>query len=94
MLIIKAFLEEAGYEVQAADDGVDGLEEFRKGNFDLVLLDIMLPKIDGFAMCEMIRKDSAVPVVILTALGEEQEQLKGFDLKADDFITKHRLITS
>lgn len=86
--IIKAFLEEAGYEVKTADDGVDGLEEFHKGNFDLVLLDIMLPKIDGFAVCEMIRKESAVPVVILTALDEEQEQLKGFDLKADDYITK------
>jgi two-component system, OmpR family, response regulator VanR len=86
--IIKAFLEEAGYEVKTADDGIEGLEEFHKGNFDLVLLDIMLPKIDGFAVCEMIRKESAVPVVILTALDEEQEQLKGFDLKADAYITK------
>lgn len=86
--IIKAFLEDAGYQVETAVDGVDGLEKFHKEKFELVLLDIMLPKIDGFTVCEIIRKKSAVPVIMLTALDEEQEQLKGFNLKADDYITK------
>lgn len=86
--IIKAFLADAGYEVETANDGIDGLEKFHKEKYDLVLLDIMLPKIDGFAVCEMMRKESAVPIIILTALDEEQEQLKGFDLMADDYITK------
>lgn len=86
--IIKAFLENAGYKVETADDGLDGINIIQKNKFDLVLLDIMMPKIDGFVVCEMIRKNSNVPIIILTALTDEESQLKGFDKLADDYITK------
>ena len=86
--ILKAFLEEDGYIVDTACDGVDGMTAFHNGNYDLILLDIMLPKVNGFAVCEMIRKESDVPIVMLTALDDEDDQIKGFDLKVDDYITK------
>ena len=86
--VIKAFLEDAGYNTLLAGDGLEGLEQFRKHTPDLVLLDLMLPKIDGFAVCEMIRKESQVPVIMLTALDSDADQMKGFDALADDYITK------
>lgn len=86
--IIKAFLENAGYSVVLADDGVDGIAKFHKSNPDLVLLDLMLPKIDGFAVCEILRKESATPIIMLTALDDDDCQIKGFDMLADDYITK------
>ena len=86
--IIKAFLENAEYEVETADDGLDAINLIQKNNYDLILLDIMLPKIDGFTVCEMIRKNSNIPIIILTALTDEESQLKGFDKLADDYITK------
>ncbi len=86
--IIKAFLENAKYKVETADDGLDAINLIQNNNYDLILLDIMLPKIDGFTVCEMIRKNSNVPIIILTALTDEENQLKGFDKLADDYITK------
>ena len=86
--IIKAFLENAEYKVETADDGLDAINFIQKNNYDLILLDIMLPKIDGFTVCEMIRKNSNIPIIILTALTDEESQLKGFDKLADDYITK------
>ena len=86
--IIKAFLENAEYKVETADDGLDAINLIQKNNYDLILLDILLPKIDGFTVCEMIRKNSNVPIIILTALTDEENQLKGFDKLADDYITK------
>ena len=86
--IIKAFLEDAGYTVVLAADGLDGIEQFRANKPDLVLLDLMLPKIDGFAVCEILRKESRVPIIMLTALDDDASQMKGFDALADDYITK------
>lgn len=86
--ILKAFLVEAGYIVSVADDGMQGILAFHKDSYDLVLLDIMMPKIDGYAVCEMIRNESSTPVILLTALDDEESQMKGFDLLADDYITK------
>ena len=86
--IIRAFLENAEYKVETADDGLDAINLIQKNNYDLILLDIMLPKIDGFTVCEMIRKKSNIPIIILTALTDEESQLKGFDKLADDYITK------
>ena len=85
---IKEFLESAKYEVNTADDGLEGINLIQNNNYDLVLLDIMMPKIDGFVVCEMIRKNNNVPIIILTALTDEESQLKGFDKLADDYITK------
>ena len=86
--IIKAFLEDAGYTTVLADDGLEGIEQFHKCSPDLVLLDLMLPKIDGFAVCELIRKESSIPVIMLTARDDNDSQIKGFDALADDYITK------
>lgn len=86
--ILSEPLAAAGYHVAAASDGLEGIRTFRAGTFDLVLLDILLPKIDGYAVCEMIRQESKVPIILLTALDTEDHQIKGFDLLADDYITK------
>lgn len=86
--ILRAFLEDAGYSITLADDGMEGIAAFHKDKFDLVLLDIMMPKLDGYTVCEMIRKEGDTPVILLTALDDEDSQMKGFDLLADDYITK------
>lgn len=86
--LLKNFLQEAGYDIVLANDGVEALSIFSAAQFDLVLLDVMLPKIDGFAVCELIRKQSVIPIIMLTALNGEEEQIRGFDLQVDDYITK------
>ena len=86
--LLCAYLRDAGYKTTAAGDGVAALELFRKETFDLVLLDLMLPKIDGFGVCEVIRRQSQVPVLMLTALDGEEQQLRGFGLRIDDYVTK------
>ena len=78
----------AGYEVITASDGLEGINTFHQQRFDLILLDIMLPKIDGYTVCEMIRQESQIPIILLTALDTEDAQIKGFDKLADDYITK------
>ncbi|PWL89511.1 MAG: DNA-binding response regulator [Oscillospiraceae bacterium] len=86
--LLHDFIQEAGYEVVLASDGVEALSLFSEQEFDLILLDIMLPKIDGYGVCEVMRKKSDVPIVMLTALDGEQNQIKGLDLQVDDYITK------
>lgn len=86
--LLQDFLIEAGYDVVTASDGVEALSEFEKQPFDLILLDVMLPKIDGFAVCEVIRQKSDVAIVMLTALDDEEHQIKGLDLQVDDYLTK------
>lgn len=82
------FLEEAGYGVVLAGDGMEALAKYEAQEFDLVLLDVMLPKLDGFGVCRAIRRTSKVPVMMLTALDGEESQIRGLDLEADDYITK------
>ena len=77
-----------GYSVTVASDGLEGINKFHEKDFDLILLDIMLPKIDGYTLCEMIRRESQIPIILLTALDNEDAQIKGFDKLADDYITK------
>jgi DNA-binding response OmpR family regulator len=86
--LLRNFLREAGYETTIVSDGMEAIASFSASHFDLVLLDIMLPKIDGFTVCELIRKQSQVPIIMLTALNGEEEQIKGLDLQVDDYITK------
>ena len=86
--LLCAYLRDAGYGTTAAGDGVAALELFQSRPFDLVLLDLMLPKIDGFGVCELIRRQSQVPILMLTALDGEEEQLRGFRLNIDDYVTK------
>lgn len=86
--ILREFLHEDGFDTLTADDGVEGIRLFKENEVSLVLLDIMMPKVDGFAVLEILRQESAVPVIILTALEREEQQMKGFDLYADDYIVK------
>ena len=86
--LLEAYLHDAGYETTIAGDGVEALAKFQKDKFDLILLDLMLPKIDGFGVCEFIRRESNVPILMLTALDGEQEQLRGFRMEIDDYVTK------
>lgn len=78
--IIKAFLENEGYSVILAADGVEGVSKFHECSPGLVLLDLMLPKIDGFAVCEILRKETKIPIIMLTALDDDNNQIKGFDM--------------
>ena len=86
--LLRTYLEDAGYETAMAGDGVAALDLFQAQPFDLVLLDVLLPKIDGFGVCELIRRQSQTPILMLTALDGEEEQLRGFGLDIDDYVTK------
>lgn len=86
--LLQEFLQEAGYIAETACDGVEAVSMFTEFSYDLILLDIMLPKINGYNVCELIRKQSQIPIIMLTALGNEEEQIRGLDLQADDYITK------
>ena len=82
------FTAKGGFEVTAANDGESGLEHIRKKDFDIVLLDIMLPKLDGFTLCREIRSDNIVPVLFITARAREEDVLYGYELGCDDYIVK------
>ncbi|MCM1037900.1 MAG: response regulator transcription factor [Ruminococcus sp.] len=86
--LLHDFIREAGHDVVLAGDGVEALARYAGQDFDLILLDIMLPKIDGYGVLEVIRSKSEVPVIMLSALDAEEDQIKGLDLQADDYITK------
>ena len=86
--LLEAYLTNEGYKVIAAEDGEEALERFHDESPDLVLLDLLLPGLDGFQVCRAIREESDLPVIMLTALGSEQSELKGFDLRVDDYIAK------
>ena len=86
--LLRTYLEDAGYGTTVAGDGVAALSLFHARPFDLILLDLMLPKIDGFGVCEVIRQQSQIPIIMLTALDSEDQQLKGFGMDIDDYVTK------
>ena len=81
-------LEQAGFQVETSGDGREGLVRFRQGSFDLVLLDVMLPSLDGFEVLREIRGESSTPVVMLTARSELHDVVVGLELGADDYVTK------
>ena len=87
--LIVEFLSSQDYDVDVANDGVEGYEKFKENKYDLVILDVMMPRLDGHALCKMIRNlDKEVSIIFLTALGDEESEIKGFDLKPDDYISK------
>ncbi|MFC4811126.1 response regulator transcription factor [Paenibacillus sp. GCM10023250] len=86
--LIAEFLRAQQYDVDVAEDGLEGWEKFQAGTYDLVILDLMLPTLDGYTICRRIREKGDTPVVVLTALGEEKDQLRAFEEEADDYITK------
>ena len=81
-------LNQEGYEVVPAHTGQEALDRFRESEFDLVVLDIMLPQVDGFEVCRQLRAKSSVPIIMLTAKAEEFDKVLGLELGADDYITK------
>lgn len=81
-------LDARGFNVLTASNGLEALDTFQKHNIDLVILDIMMPHLDGLETTRRIRQTSTVPIIILTALGEETEKVRAFDLGADDYLTK------
>ncbi len=85
---IKFNLENEGYQVQAGYDGEEAVELAREGGFDLIILDLMMPKIDGLQACMRIREFSNVPIIMLTARSEDTDKIIGFECGADDYITK------
>jgi len=86
--MVKEYLENEGFEIVEAGDGAEALEKCTDQTPDLVLLDIMLPKIDGWSVLKELRKTSEIPVIMMTARGEEYDKLFGFELGVDDYIVK------
>jgi DNA-binding response OmpR family regulator len=86
--LLEANLKTEGYTVVTAADGLQAIEAFSAQPIDLVLLDVMMPRLDGFGACQRIRQFSNVPIIMLTAKGEEQDRVKGLDLGADDYLVK------
>lgn len=85
---LKYSLEQDGYETDSAVDGEEAVNKFFAGQFDLVLLDVMLPKIDGIEVCQRIREKSNVPIIMLTAKGDDMDKILGLEYGADDYMTK------
>ena len=85
---IKFNLENEGYQVEVGYDGEQAVEKARSGDFDLIILDLMMPKIDGLQACMMIREFSNVPIIMLTARSEDADKIIGFESGADDYVTK------
>ena len=85
---IKFSLEQDGMEVTAAYDGEEALQNIKEKNFDLVVLDVMLPKMDGLEVCQQTREFSQVPIIMVTAKGEDMDKIMGLEYGADDYVTK------
>lgn len=86
--LVRLYLEDAGFRVDVVQDGITALQNFSARRPDVVVLDIMLPGLDGWQVCRRIRQESRVPVIMLTARGEEEDRLRGFELGADDYVVK------
>ncbi len=87
--LVKLFLSNQGYEVITVDDGEQVIDEFfKQNNFDLVILDVMMPIVDGIEACKAIREYSSIPIIMLTALGDVKDEIKGLEIGADDYIAK------
>jgi DNA-binding response OmpR family regulator len=86
--VVRRYLEVAGFTVDQAGDGAQGLAQFAAHEPDLVVLDVMMPGINGLEVCKRLRQVSQVPIVMLTALGEEENRIAGLQLGADDYVTK------
>src|SRR6266853_6528373 len=86
--LLKEFLEREGYSVHCVNEGREGLEQAQQGGYDLLILDVMLPGMDGFEILKRLRTGSRVPVLMLTARGEDVDRIVGLELGADDYLPK------
>lgn len=87
-IIIAEYMQRGGHICFTADDGVDALMILKNNPMDLMILDIMMPNLDGFSVCKVAREMSSFPIIMLTAKGSEEDKLKGYDMGADDYMTK------
>lgn len=86
--IVATYFESAGYKIIEASNGMEAIDIYEEEDIDLVLLDIMMPQVDGWTVCKRLRSKSDVPIIIITARSEDEDKLLGFDLGADDYVTK------
>ena len=86
--LLRLYLEREGYEITEASNGEEGVEQWRKVNPDMILLDVMMPIMDGWQVCKIIREESKVPIIILTAKGETFDKVNGLEMGADEYIVK------
>ena len=86
--VVREYAEFEGYETDEAEDGMQAVEKCRKNDYDLIVMDIMMPKLDGYSACREIRKSKQIPVIMLSARGEEYDKLFGFELGIDDYVVK------
>ncbi|MDR0944344.1 MAG: response regulator transcription factor [Ruminococcus sp.] len=86
--VIKEYAEFEGYETDEASDGMEAVEKCRKSDFDIIVMDVMMPKLDGFSAAKEIRKIKNIPVIMLSARSEEYDKLFGFEIGADDYVSK------
>ena len=86
--MIKEYTSLEGYDIDEAADGLEALELFKQNKYSLIILDVMMPKVDGWSVCREVRKTSNLPIIMLTARGEEYDKLFGFELGVDDYIIK------
>src|SRR5690625_7896165 len=87
--LLRMYLEREDFIVEEADNGMDGLNLAIENDYDAILLDIMMPEMDGIEVCKKLREEKQTPVIMLTAKGEESNRVQGFEVGADDYIVKH-----
>lgn len=87
-IVIKKYAEFEGYNIVEAEDGMEAIDKFKQEDFDLVILDVMMPELDGFSTCKELKKIKDVPVIMLSARGEEYDKIHGFELGIDDYVVK------
>lgn len=87
-IVVKEYAEFEGFETDEASDGMEAVEKVRNNDYDIIVMDIMMPKLDGFSACKEIRKTKQVPIIMLSARGEEYDKLFGFELGIDDYVVK------
>ena len=86
--VVREYAEFEGYEIEEAENGMKAIQMCRQKDFDLIILDIMMPELDGFSTCKEIRKEKDIPVIMLSARGEEYDKIHGFELGIDDYVVK------
>ena len=87
-LVVKEYAEFEGYEVDEAENGMQAIDMVKNNNYDLVIMDVMMPKLDGYSACKEIKKIKNIPVIMLSARGEEYDKLFGFEIGIDDYVVK------
>ena len=86
--VVKEYAEFEGYEVAEAEDGMQAIEAVKNNDFDIIVMDVMMPKLDGYSACKEIKKIKSIPVIMLSARGEEYDKLFGFEIGVDDYVVK------